>query len=133
MNFTVYGEPQGKARPRFTKTGRAYTPKNTVEYENRVMDEYIKQGGIFFGKDRPVRMDIIAYFKIPKSVSKDKRNRMLQHEILPTKRPDADNVGKCIADGCNKVAFYDDSQIVSMSVKKLYGDVPRVEVQITEV
>ena len=26
MVFTVYGKPQGKGRPRFTRTGHAYTP-----------------------------------------------------------------------------------------------------------
>ena len=31
--FRVNGMPQGKARPRFTRQGRAYTPKKTRDYE----------------------------------------------------------------------------------------------------
>lgn len=34
IEFTVFGEPQGKARPRFTRMGRAYTPKKTADYES---------------------------------------------------------------------------------------------------
>ena len=31
--FRVNGMPQGKAHPRFTRQGRAYTPKKTRDYE----------------------------------------------------------------------------------------------------
>ena len=31
--FRVNGMPQGKARPRFTRQCRAYTPKKTRDYE----------------------------------------------------------------------------------------------------
>ena len=31
VKFTILGEPKGKGRPRVTKTGRAYTPKDTVQ------------------------------------------------------------------------------------------------------
>ena len=42
--FTVLGEPKGKGRPRFIpKTGRAITPKDTVQYENLVKLEYQTQ------------------------------------------------------------------------------------------
>ena len=34
--FVVSGQPIGKGRPRFTKTGRVYTPQKTKEYETRV-------------------------------------------------------------------------------------------------
>ena len=34
MVFEVLGKPQGKARPRFTRTGHTYTPNNTTNYEN---------------------------------------------------------------------------------------------------
>ena len=41
VKFTVYGEPKGKGRPRFsTKTGHAMTPKDTVNYETLVHMEY---------------------------------------------------------------------------------------------
>ena len=34
--ITVPGEPRGKGRPRFTKRGFTYTPKDTADYEQKV-------------------------------------------------------------------------------------------------
>ena len=36
LRFTVEGKPVGKARPRFTRKGFAYTPEKTVRYEAAV-------------------------------------------------------------------------------------------------
>ena len=42
VKFIVLGEPKGKGRPRFsTQTGRAFTPKQTVNYEALVHMEYL--------------------------------------------------------------------------------------------
>ena len=55
------------------------------------------------------------------------------YQIMPTKRPDVDNVIKCVADGLNGIAWRDDSQIVSVLANKFYSTRPRVEIEITEV
>ena len=34
--ITIPGEPKGKGRPRFTKRGFTYTPKDTADYERKV-------------------------------------------------------------------------------------------------
>lgn len=36
VSFNVFGLPKGKARPRVTKTGHAYTPAATVAWENTI-------------------------------------------------------------------------------------------------
>jgi Holliday junction resolvase RusA-like endonuclease len=48
------------------------------------------------------------------------------------KRPDLDNVIKAIADGSNKIAFHDDSQICRIIAEKHYSETPRVEVKLEE-
>ena len=70
---------------------------------------------------------------IPKSTSKKKHQLMAIGAIQHTKKPDADNVAKAICDALNKIAYVDDSQIVSLEVNKYYSDVPRAEITITEV
>lgn len=46
IRFAVYGEPQGKARPRFnTRTKTAYTPSRTAEYEREVAMAHRTAGG----------------------------------------------------------------------------------------
>lgn len=124
MKFTIPGEPTGKARPRVTKWGTHNTEK-TICYENLVKTCY--EGPLLEGY---IKMTVQAYYSIPKATSKKKRQQMLDGEILPTKKPDLDNVLKIIADALNKIAYGDDAQIVRATIEKYYDDVPRVEVEI---
>lgn len=132
--FTVLGEPNGKGRPRFSKaTGRTYTPKETVSYENLVKTEYRLQcGQIRFGDDTMLDVRIFAYYSIPKSASKKKRAAMMANQIRPTKKPDFDNIGKVVCDSLNGIAYRDDSHVVDAMVRKFYSDSPRVVVTIQE-
>lgn len=66
---------------------------------------------IFFDKDTPLEISIIALFSSPKSIDKKLKNSMLTGDILPTKKPDSDNIIKIILDALNCVAYRDDSQI----------------------
>lgn len=133
VKFTVLGEPKGKQRPRMTKKGHTYTSAETVEYENLVKVEYRRQCHDFrFGDQTPLDMRIIAYYSIPKSVSRKKRQDMIDHRIRPLKRCDWDNLGKLIADGLNNIAYKDDVQIVDAQVRKFYSETPRVVVTIQE-
>jgi Holliday junction resolvase RusA-like endonuclease len=135
--FTVYGEPVGKGRPKFsTFNGHAvaYTPQKTVNFENLVKLSYMEQCGEKpYDKDIPLKAVIIGYFSIPKSTSKKKAAQMLEGEIRHTKKIDADNLAKACLDALNGLAYYDDSQICSLSVSKWYSDTPRVEIMIREV
>ena len=135
VKFTVFGEPKGKGRPRFnTRTGHAITPKDTVNYETLVHMEYLNQcGKARFPDDAMLDMRIKAYYSIPQSKSKKKKELMRAGVIRPTKKPDMDNCIKIIADALNKIAYHDDTQIVDCQVRKFYSDDPRVEVRILEI
>ncbi len=122
--FSIPGEPKGKGRPRFSRKGKfvkIYTPEETTNYEDHVRNEYRKaaHGQIFTGE---VHMEIDCYFSIPKSTSKKKTALMVSGEIRPTKKPDADNVAKIVADALNNVAYKDDTQIVELIVRRWYTD-----------
>ena len=132
VRFVVPGEPCAKQRHRTTRTGHTYTPKKTVNYETLVKTTYADQCyGVFL--EGQLKMYVAAYFSIPKSASKKRREAMLAGVIRPTKRPDWDNIGKIIADSLNKIAYDDDSQVVSAIVDKVYSDRARVEVSIWEI
>jgi len=132
--FTVSGEPKGKGRPKFARRGQyttAYTPKETVQYENLIATEFRCQcGGARFPDDAMLDMRVYAYYAIPKSASKKKYAAMLDGTVRPTKKPDIDNIQKVVADSLNAVAYRDDAQIVDNMVRKFYSDRPRVEVFI---
>ena len=52
--------------------------------------------------------------------------------ILPMTRPDIDNACKSILDALNRIAFYDDAQVVQLTAMKRYSDEPRVVVKLME-
>ena len=134
-DFTVYGIPKAKGRPRFAKRGKfisTYTPQETVNYENLIKLSYqteIEEKKFFKGA---IKADICAIFPIPKSASKKNREKMIIGEIPYTKKPDADNIAKTILDAINNIAFDDDSQINELHVTKIYGEQPRVEVSLED-
>lgn len=129
--FLVKGEPKGKGRPRFTKNGRVYTPTETTQYETLVGMSY-RNSARGYKFTSPVRVTVRAYHKPPKK-SKKVVEDMLNGRILPTKRPDVDNIAKIILDGLNKVAWDDDTQVVEMMVTKRYSEEPMVAVTIEEI
>lgn len=75
-------------------------------------------------------LTITAYYKIPKSASKKKAYEMSSGKIVPTKKPDIDNIIKIVADALNGIAYYDDKQIISVYAKKAYSETPGVNVRI---
>ncbi len=136
--FRVNGIPQGKARPRFTKAGRSYTPAKTRRYEQDVRDTALKaaaiQGYTKHSKDTPLAACISAWFPVPASWPKKKRAAAMAGDIYPTAKPDADNIAKAVLDALNGIAFHDDKQVVSCTVRKRYtfrdDDSPRIVVHI---
>ncbi len=135
VTFTVPGEPQGKARPRVTRMGHAYTPERTRSYEAEVIRRFriAEQGTGFvrWEKSVPLTLTVRAYYGIPKSANKRMQAAMLEGRISPTKKPDTDNIGKIVADALNGIAWYDDAQITELRVIKQYSADPRVEISIT--
>nr|DAI03391.1 MAG TPA: Endodeoxyribonuclease RusA [Caudoviricetes sp.] len=127
--FDVPGKPQGKGRPRFTRSGHTYTPDRTVEYEGRVKLAYKQAGG---GKlSGFVSADILAVFTVPKSYTKAQRAAALNASFAP-KKPDCDNIAKIILDALNSLAYDDDAQVVKLRVEKRYGETEHVLVVLEE-
>ena len=114
VEFKIPGKIKAKARPRFAN-GRTYTPKDTVNYENYIKILYQQVTDITF--EGAVWLDIAAYFQIPKSYSKKK----IANTPYPIKKPDADNIGKIVADSLNGIAYRDDSQIAEMRISKRWS------------
>jgi len=120
FTFTVPGEPQGKARPKVnTKTKAAYTPKKTRVYEERIRACFRLSGGIRI--EGAVKVSVTAYFRIPKSCRKKERELIEAGKLLPVKKPDGDNIIKCVLDALNGEAYDDDKQVTSHKIEKRYA------------
>lgn len=133
IRVVVPGTPRGKARPRATIIrghARVYTPKVTASEEGaiRLFANQAMQGRPPL--EGPIDLRISAFMPVPPSWSKRKQASALTGEIMPTGRPDVDNIGKLVADGLNAVVMRDDSQVVSFWVCKRYSDQPRIVIEV---
>ena len=126
ITIVVPGVPIGKGRPRFARTGHAYTPEKTRHYEAMLRDYARQAMGDRPPCEEPMRVIMIAVFPIPASWSAKKRGSA---KVCAT-RPDADNIVK-LCDALNQIVWKDDNQVVTLLVKKLYGDQPCLRIGIS--
>lgn len=128
IHFEVPGHPQGKARARtfynpVTRKMQSITPETTANYENLVKVMFMHSRPVPFSTiQTPVDVSIIAFYR------KAKSNKM----ELPMLKPDVDNICKCVLDALNHVAYRDDSQVVSVRIKKQWAEQEeKVSVQLS--
>lgn len=130
--FMIPGKPIGKARPRVnTYTHRAYTPPSTKAYETTVRDSYMNAAPpgerLHAGH---VRVQIMAYYPIPKSWNKARKQAAIAGQTLPEVKPDLDNLAKAILDALNGLAYEDDSSVTDLTIHKRYAEIGHVVVRI---
>ena len=129
--FSVEGDPVGKQRPRFTKTGRTYTPKKTSDYEGMIADKAMIAMGPATPLETPVAVYIYINHAIPASYSKKRKEACLNRFERP-KKMDIDNVCKCVLDAMNGIVYVDDRQVVSLHATKRYDTISSVHVCVRE-
>jgi Holliday junction resolvase RusA-like endonuclease len=105
-SFLIDGKPKPKERPRMTRRGRTYTPKATLEAEQRIRDAY--SGPLFTG---PVAMYV--------TFEKDHTEVTIRPaDWTSGLRGDIDNYVKTILDGLQGKAFDNDRQVVHLQAAK---------------
>jgi len=124
MEFTIFGVPVPKGRPRVACRGKfatMYTPKETRQAE----EDFIRQSAEHKPK-KPLEgsLGVMLWFykKKPKSYPK----KVTQW----TTKPDIDNLTKLALDAMNGLFYHDDAQIIELYVVKKYDEIPRTEVNI---
>lgn len=149
VRFMVEGPPIGKARARVTGRG-VYTPAKTAAWERQA-----RQAALLAMDGRPlitgpVSVEVVAVMPVPASWPKGRRAAALAREVMPTGKPDIDNIVKAALDSMLPDGWWrrrlaelrrqarhlpeppcvikDDSQIVTLHACKRYGGHPRVEV-----
>jgi Holliday junction resolvase RusA-like endonuclease len=133
VTFRVVGQPVAKERPRLGRYGNVYTPTRTVDYEEEVGRSFVAASPFPLDQTSrhtgPVALRVMEYRRIPNSWPQWKRMEAQQGRIMPTTRPDLDNVLKSLKDGLTanaktgKVGAYkDDSQVVDVVFIRRYCD-----------
>ncbi len=133
VTIRLPGPPRGKGRPRFARVGqfvRTFTDEKTMSYEER-----LSEAGATCMKATPPRLGALsvrieAAFPIPESWSKKKRSAALAGDLMPTGKPDFDNISKIVGDALNGIVWKDDSQIINASFRKFYAEHPGLIVSV---
>ncbi len=122
--FFVLGAPKPQGRPRAFKRGNhaaVYSPstewKESVKYAAAKLDKIEAEA---------LEVNLEFFFSRPKSHYRSGKNSHLLKDSAPkyhTKKPDVDNLAKCILDACQDAGlFKDDSAIVGLTIEKFYID-----------
>ena len=128
----IAGEPRGKGRPRFARSGHTYTPAATRAYELAIRFPAQQQMDGRLPLDGALELVVTATFPVPTSWSRRKREAAIAGTLPHVTKPDVDNLLK-VVDALNQITFADDKQIVRAVVVKRYGDRPCLRLEISEV
>jgi Holliday junction resolvase RusA-like endonuclease len=121
IKIVIPGKPVPKGRPRFTKSGHAFTPQKTRKWEKHAQ---LCAKKIMSGRKPitgPIHITVIAMLEIPKSWPEWKKSASSKGYIAPTGKPDKNNIVKAAEDALNGVVWVDDGQVVSSSEIKRYN------------
>lgn len=133
FDFDLVPVPKERARVVTNqKTGQmfGYTPART-KYFNAEIQRVVAH--VFAGQrpiSGPVRVEMTFTIQVPKSWPKWKRAAALDGLIVPTGRPDMDNLEKALLDAFNEVAIVDDAYVIDRHAWKVYGDLPAIHARI---
>jgi len=122
--IAVPGTPQGKGRARsvLRKNGTIghHTPEKTRTYEGLICSLGLDAMKGKEPLDGPVKLIMTIVMPIPPSWPQWKAKMASSNLIMPTVKPDADNVLKAVKDGLNGVVWHDDCQVVRVDMAKVY-------------
>lgn len=142
--FTYHGVVRGQGRPRantiyvHNKKGErvprtnVYKDDTDRDYEHMIAWAYqfANPGAVPF--DGAFVVNIKAVVEPPQSAPMKRKTLMLNGTILPTVKPDIDNICKSVLDALNGLAYVDDKNCIGINACKVYGDEERIEVILTE-
>ena len=124
IKIHIPGTPQGKGRARAFKTRSGtighYTPDKTKTYEGMIRLQAMHAMRSVTPCDAPVSLVLTIVMPIPDSWPAWKRELAESGKLLPTVKPDADNVEKAVKDALNGVVWRDDAQVVICNKSKIY-------------
>lgn len=138
----LVGKPMTMARARFSRSGPTYTPEDRVLRMGDFAQAWADEGQPRFAKGIYLAAEFEFVFARPSSHFGSGRNSEILRPSAP-KFPgrgqyggDLDNLVKLVCDGLSKVAFNDDSQIVSSTEIKrwaLRDELPHTRVRLQPV
>ena len=122
MRYIYNGTPLAQQRHRMAR-GIVYDPQSSIKRKLKFdAASQIRRQGYLNALEGPISVRLDIRYPWPK-----KRQITANYK---TSRPDVDNISKIYLDILNKIAYDDDSQIVSLYAQKRYSSKPGVSVSI---
>ena len=126
--FTIPGKPYAKKRPRFSRaTGRAYDPAGNAQAEDSIGTIAMRH----FPQPIEGAVEVIIEAQFAPAASWSKKRRADAIGKPHTQKPDCDNLGKTVMDALNRIAWADDGQVASVTIRKSWGAFDLTRVSIT--
>lgn len=126
--FVFDGHVMPMQRPRVTRSGMSYIPKETQKSKRAIARAFKNMCGDVDPFDGPVAVSITIYRPMTKALAKKldvaiRHGRELDPSLFlaPTK-PDLDNQIKTVLDALEGLAYINDSQVVDISAHKRYAN-----------
>jgi Holliday junction resolvase RusA-like endonuclease len=126
ISFQIPGEPVPFARAGSNKS-RRFTPPKQSDFMAvvRLYASRAMAGQEPF--DGPLALRVRAVYLVPASWPQKRKDAAR----WKSSKPDADNIVKILKDAMNTIVFYDDAQVASLQVQKIYGPVAGVTISIS--
>jgi Holliday junction resolvase RusA-like endonuclease len=137
--YTILGipKPQGRARHRVVKTkdgkifGQTYDPMESAQYKSNIAAQVVAQDPELIPARIPIRMDVLYYLPRPKSHYNTKGQVKGNAPTYCVTKPDRDNLDKSLKDSLRGITWIDDCQVCAGETQKMYGETPKVVIQIS--
>lgn len=141
LEILVPGEPVAKGRPKIfpikLKSGLVIrggvTPQKTRNFEATIKQIFASTYPGFIPLEGPLVLSIEAFLTIASSKSEKKKAAMASGEIIPTKKPDLDNLMKTVADALQTIAYKNDSQIANAHIRKRFSKTPSLVIRLSKI
>ncbi|MFZ3585153.1 RusA family crossover junction endodeoxyribonuclease [Loktanella sp. DJP18] len=133
--FDVVPVPKERAQiVKNPKTGEVFgfTPARTKYFHDVIRDvvrDAIKGRPPITG---PVKLIMSFVIAIPESWPAWKRDAALDGFIVPTGRPDMDNLEKALLDAFNGILIVDDAFVIERDARKIYGTLPSIRARVEQ-
>lgn len=137
VTIRLPGAPRGKGRHRAQLVQRAGQAPRIHSHPDQKTEVYegalrVAAGLVMRGRPLltgPLDCTVFAFFPIPKSWPKAKREAAIARTLRPGVKPDWDNIAK-VSDALNLVVWADDAAIVDGVVRKFYAEKPELVIVV---
>lgn len=137
LKLKVLGIPIPKQSARFKRAGNTIISYQTSKVKNNERNlafdikSQLPRG--FKPFNGPIGAKVTFVFPPLKSFSKKKIKALEEGEtIYKDTKPDLDNLKKMLWDALQGVVMVDDSRVCKVESKKIYGMVPRTEIELLD-